>query len=109
MTETFESFDIKIENDTGKVLIGKEHAKRIKLDIYWDMHGKKVYDDQHPCKIYRDVDFEVYERSYNFEDSDYKFDFLYIKIPSKNIDLMCDGIKEEKNGCWTVDTPWGAG
>lgn len=44
----------------GDEILYKGHFKTVKIDRYWDSHGRKIYDDEEwPCQVLKDVDVEI--------------------------------------------------
>lgn len=44
----------------GEETLLKGHTKRVKIDRYYDMHGKKIYTDEEPCEDLKgEFDFEI--------------------------------------------------
>ena len=43
--------------ELGDEVLYKGHFKTVKIDRYWDSHGRKIYDDEEwPCQVLKDVD-----------------------------------------------------
>lgn len=59
--ESIESHTIKLDVvKEGDVLLYEGHFKKVKIDRYWDSHGRKIYDDEAwPCQELKDVDVKI--------------------------------------------------
>ena len=46
--------------ELGDEVLYKGHFKTVKIDRYWDSHGRKIYDEEEwPCQVLKDVDVEI--------------------------------------------------
>ena len=100
------SVKIPIERLGDEVLL-ERHFKKVDFDEYWDMHGRKIYDDNsHPCRNFTDCDVKIVNHK-QIAYGNINWDYWELFIDGKSFG-SCQGFKARKTVCH-IDKPWGAG
>jgi len=100
------SVKIPIEHLGEEVLL-ERHFKKVDFDEYWDMHGRKIYDDaSHPCRNFTDCDLKIVNHK-QIAYGNINWDYWELFIDGKSYG-SCHGFKARKTVCH-IDKPWGAG
>ena len=104
MAETI-SVTIPIKKLGDEVLLDRTF-KKVDFDEYWDMHGNKIYDDDHPCRKFEKCHVKIVNHKQIAYD-DINWDYWEVFIDGKSYG-SCEGYKARKTICH-IDKPWGAG
>lgn len=94
----------------GDEVLLEGRYKKVKMDIYWDSHGQKVYHDSHPCMEFTDADVKIVCHGRVVDRGDgnpVPWDWWELFINGKSRGPI-EGYNARKTVIH-IDAPWGAG
>lgn len=95
----------------GDEVLWEGHYKKVKMDIYWDSHGQKVYSESHPCREFTEVDVKIvcHKRVVDWGDGSdpVPWDEWKLFVDAKSVGPI-EGYNAKKTVIH-IDAPWGAG
>ena len=103
------SFSFPIRHIGDEVLI-EGHYKKVRMDVYWDNHGTKVYSDTHPSKEFRDADVKIvcHQRIITWSEGNEDRDDVWELFVNGESQGTVEGYSAKKT-IIDIDAPWGAG
>lgn len=100
-----ETYEIPITELGDEVLLDRDF-KKVDFDEYWDMHGQKIYDEDHPCRKFEMCHVKIVNHK-RIAYGDINWDYWEVIIDGKSYGGI-QGFKARKTVCH-IDKPWGAG
>lgn len=103
------TFQLPIK-ELGDEVLWEGHYKKVKMDVYWDSHGQKVYHDSHPCREFTDADVKIvcHKRVVDWGDGNTEPWDNWELFVNGNSEGMIEGYDAKKT-IIKIDAPWGAG